>query len=75
MRMRLHDRKEYKMNTPSGTNKTALDKFIINYMNQGYCWEFDNDNIIFTKENNTKLARAIYNDNHHIIGFNVLTIK
>lgn len=62
------------MNTPSGSNTTALDKFILQYVAQGYDWFFHNNDIVFQKTNKKLYARAIMNMNNHIIGYEISKI-
>lgn len=63
------------MNTPSGENRTALDKFVLQYVNQGYEWKFENDNILFSKDITKLKATATYNERGWINGYNVHKIK
>ena len=63
------------MNTPSGTNITALDKFMMHYMDQGYDWKIYGNDIIFTRYDKKLFAKATYNENGWINGYNVSEIK
>ena len=61
-------------NTPSGTGKTALDKFVMHYTAQGYTWEIINDGIIFRKPDSTLFADAVIDpDTGYITGYQIHT--
>ena len=59
-------------NTPSGTGRTALDKFVMHYTAQGYAWQTVNNDFIFRKPGSTLFAEAaISKDTGYITGYNV----
>ena len=57
--------------TPSGGLKTALDKFVHRYTLQGYNWRFCNDDIVFSKPESELFAKAKFNSNGWINGYDV----
>jgi hypothetical protein len=64
--MNLHE------NTPSGTGRTALDKFVMHYTAQGYAYEAVNNDFVFRKPGNTLFAEAIISpETGHITGYKV----
>ena len=62
-------------NTPSGTGRTALDKFVMHYTAQGYAYETVNNDFVFRKPGSTLYAEAIINpETGHITGYNVIAV-
>jgi len=67
--MNLHE------NTPSGTGRTALDKFVMHYTAQGYAYETVNNDFIFRKPGSILFAEAVISpETGHITGYNVVDI-
>jgi hypothetical protein len=61
-----------RQNTPSGTGRTALDKFVMHYTAQGYEYETDNNDFIFRKPGSVLFAEAVISpETGHITGYNV----
>ena len=59
-------------NTPSGTGRTALDKFVMHYTAQGYAYETVNNDFIFRKPGSVLFAEAVISpETGHITGYNV----
>ena len=59
-------------NTPSGTGRTALDKFVMHYTARGYAWQTVNNDFIFRKPGSVLFAEAIISAaTGHITGYNV----
>jgi len=64
--MNLHE------NTPSGTGRFALDKFVMHYTAQGYAYETVNNDFIFRKPGSILFAEAVISpETGHITGYNV----